>query len=239
MNSPNFPNSAFRLIVVLGYNGITDGSTYWTTICHWPNERHYDATSFSSCGCSFVLVLQDCECKTRSSTGFLRFSCCRHDSLRDDWYMFYGTQHGIDFLLLMSFPPTILLTFGKPSFLLLETRLQQSWTWCGIDLMLYMDVTGSDSQILFLSDKIWQWFLFLCTMWYIFIYNLEFTTLSCNRMANGKHLPCRGDTMALFFPTAIQHQSTFDISWKGQPAVYPKRSHDVICFTVPYQHKRT
>jgi hypothetical protein len=28
MNSPNFPNSAFRLIMVLGYNGITDGSTY-------------------------------------------------------------------------------------------------------------------------------------------------------------------------------------------------------------------
>ena len=134
MNSPNFPNSAFRLIMVLGYNGITDGSTYWTTICHWPNERHYDATSFSSCGCSFVLVLQDCECKTRSSTGFLRFSCCRHDSLRDDWYMFYGAQRGIDFLLLMSFPPTILFTFGKPSLLI--------WRWDrnshGINVVLFL-----------------------------------------------------------------------------------------------------
>ena len=127
------PNSAFRLIVVLGYNGITDGSTNWTTICHWLNGRHYDATSFCSCGCSFVVVLQGCECKTRSSTGFLRFSCCWYDSLRDYWYMFYGAQRGIDFLLLMSFPPTILFTFGKPS-LLIWRRDRNSH---GIDVVLF------------------------------------------------------------------------------------------------------
>ena len=68
-----------------------------------------------------------------SSTGFLRFSCCRHDSLRDYWYMFYGAQRGIDFLLLMSSPPTILFTFGRPSLLI----WRQDRNSHGIDVVLF------------------------------------------------------------------------------------------------------
>jgi hypothetical protein len=137
-NKYSNPNNAFHLIVVLGYNGITGGSTYWTTICHWPNGRYFDVTSLCSCGCSFVVVLKKAV-NARYGHWQVFFGFLVVDMIP---YVITGTcsmehKRGIDFLLLVSFPPpTILFTFQKTITPYMEMRSQQSWNRCGIISML-------------------------------------------------------------------------------------------------------